>query len=59
MCIRIYVFNLKKKQTKRYKAKEPKEGKRICVENLTGYDNIVWEFPLCTFNLLGRVVNFS
>ena len=53
------MFLIKKKQTKRHKAKETKEEKRICVENLTGYDDIVWEFPLCTFNLLGRVVNFS
>ena len=54
MCIRIYIFNFKKKQ----KAKETKEEKRISVENLTGFDDIVWEFALCTFNLLHRVVNF-
>ena len=29
------------------------------VENLTGYDDIVSVFALCTFNLLDRVVNFS
>ena len=23
----------------------------ISVENLTEYNNIVWQFPLCTFNL--------
>ena len=31
----------------------------ISVENLTGYDDIVCEFALCTFNLLYRFVNFS
>ena len=42
----------------RQKAKETAEEKRISVENLTGYDNILCEFALCTFNLLDRVVNF-
>ena len=62
MCIRIYIFNLKTKQkttTRRQKPKETKKGKRISVENLTGYDDIVCEFVLCTFNLLDRLVNFS
>ena len=27
------------------------------MENLTGYDNIVCEFALCTLNILDRVVN--
>ena len=57
MCIRIPVLNLKTKIGQ--KAKETKEEKRISVENLTGYDDIVREFALCTFNLLDRVVNFS
>ena len=42
----------------RQKAKEAKEEKRISVENLTGFDDIVCEFALCTFNLLHGVVNF-
>ena len=57
MCIRIYIFNKKKQGQK--KAKETKEENRISGENLTGYDHIVCEFALCTFNLLARVVNFS
>ena len=51
MCIGIYNFNFKKK-LRRQKAKETKEEKRISVEDLTGYDDIVCEFALCTFNLL-------
>ena len=27
--------------------------------NLTGYDDIVCRFSLCTFNLIDQVVNFS
>ena len=56
MCIRIYIFNFKEKnqnKTRRQKEKEAKEG-----ENLTGFNDIVCEFALCTFNLLDRVVNF-
>ena len=34
--------------------KETKE-KRIFVKNLMGYDDIICEFALCTFNLLDRV----
>ena len=53
-------FQLKTIQkTRRQKEKETKEKKRVSVENLTGYDDIVCEFALCTFNLLDRVVNFS
>ena len=71
MSIRIYIFNLKTKQSKtkqnktkqnkqtnkqtkkrrRQKANETKEGK-ISVENLRGYDDIVCEFTLCSFDLL-------
>ena len=61
MCIKINVFNLKKKQskkTRRQKAKETKEEKRVSVENLTGYDYMAFEFAQCTFNLLDRFVNF-
>ena len=29
------------------------------MKNLTGYNNIVCEFALCTIDLLDRVVNFS
>ena len=63
MCIRIYIFNFKtktkKENKKTKKAKETKKEKRISEENLTGYDDVVCEFALCTFNLLDRVVNFS
>ena len=63
MCIRIYIFNRKKKNTKaktrRQKAKETKEEKRISVGNLEGYNYIVCKFALCTFNLCDRVMNFS
>ena len=41
-----------KKITRRQKAKETKEKKIISVENLTGYNDIVCEFALCTFNLI-------
>ena len=58
MCIRIYIFLIKKNnKTRRQKAKETKEEKIISVENLTGYDDIVCEFALCTFNLFDRVMN--
>ena len=60
MCIRPYIFNQKKnKQARTQKAKETKEEKRISVKNLTGYDDVVCEFALCTFNLLNGIVNFS
>ena len=45
MCIRICIFNLKNKQTK-------KEEKRVSVKNLTIYNDIFCEFAMCTFNLL-------
>ena len=59
--IKMYILNFKKATKKQdyKKQKETKEEKRISVENLTGYDDIVWEFALCTFHLLDRVVNFS
>ena len=61
MCIKIYIFNFKKntKKTRRQKAKEIKDEKRISVENLTGYDDIVCAFAMCAFNLLDRFMNFS
>ena len=71
MCIRVYILNFKTKQNnnnnnknnkkskKTKKVKESKEEKRISAESLTGYDDIVCQFTLCTFNLLDRVVNFS
>ena len=38
MCIRIeYIFQSKKKR--RQKTKEAKDEKRICMENLTGFDD--------------------
>ena len=51
MCVRIYIFNLKTKKTttkitRRQKAKETKKEKRTSVENLTGYDDIIYEFAL-------------
>ena len=53
MCIWIYNFNLKtKKLQEDKKAKETKEEKRVSVENLTEYDDIVCEFNLCTVDLL-------
>ena len=41
------------------KAKETTEEKRLSVENLTGYDDIVCEFILCNFNLPDQIFNFS
>ena len=41
------------------KTKTAEEEKGISVENLTGYDDIVCKFHMCTFNLLDRVVSFS
>ena len=57
----IYFFQKKKerKKKKTKKVQATKEEKRITVENLTGYDDIVCKFALCTFNLLDRVMNFS
>ena len=63
-CVSDYIFLIKKKQEgkkkrkeKEKKKKEPKKKRKY--ENLTGYDGIVCEFALCTFNLLDRVLNFS
>ena len=53
MCFRIYIFNFK------IEKKKKRTEKGIPVENLTGYDDIVCEFAMCTFNLLDRVLNFS
>ena len=43
--------NKQTKKRRRQKANETKEGK-ISVENLRGYDDIVCEFTLCSFDLL-------
>ena len=51
-----YIFLVKKKTKK---AKESKEENILSVKNLTGYDDTVCEFALCTFNLLDRVVTFT
>ena len=59
ICINIYFLSQKKTHTHKQKVKETKEEKRIYVENLTGYNDIVCEFALCTFNLHDQVVNFS
>ena len=58
-CIRIYIFNFIKAKTRRQKSKETKDKKRVSVENLMGYNDIVYEIVLCTFKLLDRVINFS
>ena len=50
-CVSEYIFSIKKK-TRIQKAKETKDEMRISVENLTGFDDIVYEFALCSFNLL-------
>ena len=44
---------------KKKKEKRNYRKKRLSVENLTGYDDIVCDFPLGTFNLLDRVTSFS
>ena len=59
MCMRRYIFCFKNNTLAyKQKAKETKEKKRSCVENLTGYDDIVCEFAVRTFNLRDRVVSF-
>ena len=58
MCIRTF-FLSKKEKTHKEKAKEAKEEKRISLENLMEYDDIVCEFALCTFNVCDGVMNFS
>ena len=50
MCIRIYILIKKTKKKTRQKAEETKEEKRIPVKSLTGCNDIVCEFALCTFN---------
>ena len=49
-------FNFKKKLRRQKKThthtQETKEEKRISAENLTGYNDIVFEFALSNFNLL-------
>ena len=48
-----YILLKKRQITRRQKiAKETKEEKSIFGEYLTGYDDIVCQFALCTFNLL-------
>ena len=49
---------LKKKKWKRKNQKKVKKEKRVYMENLTGYDDIVCELALYTFNLLDQIVNF-
>ena len=67
VCIRIYIFCFKQKNIHRNKTKETKENRKTketkeetekvnvvyttSVENLTWYDDIVWQFALCTFKL--------
>ena len=46
------IFLISKKKQEGKKIKETKQEKRISKENLTGYDDIVCEFALSTFNLL-------
>ena len=62
MCIRTLILiknNDNKKVTRREKAKETKQEKRVSLENLTRYDGIVREFTLCNFNLFDRVIILS
>ena len=59
MCIRINIFSFKEKaKTRTQKTKETKEEKRIPVENLTRYNDIICKFDMCTFNLLDRSREF-
>ena len=68
ICIKIYIFNLKKKeknektsnsnQKAKEKAKETKEEKIIYVENLTESDCLVCKFAMGAFKLPDRVMNF-
>ena len=59
------MFNSKKKkrqrqrQRQRQKVHETKKVKGISEENLTGFDDIMCEFVLCTFNLHYRVNFFA
>ena len=50
-CVSEYIF-LISKQKEPKKAKETKEEKIISLKNLTGYDDIVCEYPLCIRNLI-------
>ena len=70
-CVSKYIFfnpkmfNSKKKKrreserAKRQKVNETKKVKGISEENLTGFDDIMCEFVLCTLNLLYRVNFFA
>ena len=51
-------FTKKQKKWKRKNQKKVKKEKRVYMENLTGYDDIVCELALYTFNLLNQIVNF-
>ena len=58
MYIKIYIKKKKKKKRKKKtkKANNTEEEKRIYVEYITRYDDILREFSLCIFNLLDRVI---
>ena len=66
ICIRIYIFNFKTNKqtnkqtetTRKQNAKETREEKRISVEYLRGYNDIICKFGLCTFYLLDQMVDF-
>ena len=60
-CVSEYIclISITNKAKRQEKANETIEEKGLSVENLMGYDDIVCEFAMCTFNLLDRVVNFS
>ena len=69
-CVSEYIFLISKQNKKtiattnnyKTKSKETEEEKIMSMENvtdLTGYDDIVCEYALCTFNLLDRDINFS
>ena len=56
------LFQRKKAKNKKHphkEAKDTKKEKRISVGNLTGYDDIVCEFAMCTFKLRNRVLSFD
>ena len=58
-CISKYIFKKNKKQKRKKKTKKAnntEEEKRIYVEYITRYDDILREFSLCIFNLLDRVI---
>ena len=50
--------NKQTETTRKQNAKETREEKRISVEYLRGYNDIICKFGLCTFYLLDQMVDF-